>query len=379
MVTNLVRSAIASVLAVAAATASAQQAPARWSVDPTPMLTLGESQADTNDMFTQVVGATRLPDGRMLVGDLGSYALRLFSADGKLVRRFGRKGAGPGEIGYLKALLRCGDSVVTVDIDGNRTSVFTLGGEYVRVFRFSSPQTGRPPYTTACNSRNEFVHYGWEQREDMKGGAYRPMVPLWLSKADTVTPAAIATIAGAERYGQVVDKQLRGVRPLPLGKQTAIAIGSDRVYVATGDTYEIAVYDFAGKPRPSIRDSRPVQPTTRADIDHLKALATALATPSRQAAIERDLDAMPLPNVLPAYTALLVDRAGLLWAQDYPRSTSPTAAWTVFDVGTRRVATVGLPTHLEVYEIGDDYVLGRFLDPNEAVPQVRLYRLRRGR
>jgi hypothetical protein len=38
-----------------------------------------------------------------------------------------------------------------------------------------------------------------------------------------------------------------------------------------------------------------------------------------------------------------------------------------------------MPKHLEVYEIGRDYVLGRYLDPDESVPLVRMYRLTRGR
>ena len=114
----------------------AAQSPARWTVDATPILTLGESQADTNDMFSRVVGATRLPDGRVLVGDLGSYALRLFSPDGNMIRQFGRKGAGPGEIGYLANLLRCGDSLVTLDIEAQRLAL----GSSLRVLQ----QHGRP-------------------------------------------------------------------------------------------------------------------------------------------------------------------------------------------------------------------------------------------
>jgi hypothetical protein len=376
--TKRIRYAVAITLA-SASTAAAQAVPARWTVDQAPLLTLGASQADTNDMFTQVVGATRLPDGRILVGDLGSYALRMFSSDGKFLRRFGRKGSGPGEIGYLKDLLRCGDSVVTIDIDGNRTSVFSLGGDYARTFRFSSPQPGRPPYSTACNARGDLVHFGWETRTDMKGGAYRPMVPLWLSKTDTVARPAIATIPGSERFGLVVDNQIRGARPLPLGRQTAIAVGPDRVYVATGDRYEVMVYDFAGKQLAPIRETRAVPPTTRADVEYAKERELALAPPGRREVAERAWDELPVPKALPTYSSLVIDASGHVWAQEYARGASPTAEWTVFDAEGRRVATTSLPTHLEVYEIGNDYVLGRFLDPDEAVPQVRLYRLRRGR
>ena len=331
-------------------------------------------------MFAEVTGATRLPDGHILVGDQGSFALKLFSASGRFVRRFGRKGAGPGEIGNLKALLRCGDSLVTIDVDSRRTSVFSLGGDYVRSFRFSSAQPGRSPYLSACNHRGDFAHYGWENYADAKGGAYRAIVPLWLSRTDSGVRQVISTIPGSERLGGVRDNRVIGSGPLPLGKQTAIALGDDRIYVATGERYEILVFDFAGKQLEPMRDSRVVPATTRADIDYLKQKALARAQSlEQQARIERYYAEIPFPKTLPAYSTLLVDGAGHVWAQDYARAESPTTNWTIFDSRGRSIAAAALPAHFEVYEVGSDYVLARFMDPDEAIPQVRLYRLRRGR
>ncbi len=71
------------------------QAPRSWTIDAKPILQLGDSEIDTASSFEAVVGATRLRDGRILVGDHGSYALRLFSRDGRHIRDFGRKGSGP--------------------------------------------------------------------------------------------------------------------------------------------------------------------------------------------------------------------------------------------------------------------------------------------
>lgn len=59
------------------------------------------------------------------------------------------------------------------------------------------------------------------------------------------------------------------------------------------------------------------------------------------------------------------------------RASSKSVAWTVFSAeGTMR-ATVPLPTALEVYEVGRDYVLGRYVDADESVPEVRLYAVTR--
>ena len=354
------------------------QTPARWAIEPTPVVTIGQTETDTSGILTAVVGATRLPNGMILVGDHGDFSLRLFSPGGKLVRAFGRKGAGPGEVGYLKSLLRCGDSLVTLDIDPSRVSVFALDGHYIRSFRFDSPQAARAPYKTVCNRDGAFAHYGWESMGDVKGGAYRPVVPFWLSGASPDVRRVIGNFPGSERFGLVVGNQIRGSRPLPLGRQTEIAMAQGRVYIGTADQYEILAFDSSGRQVAIVRGARAPLQTTRDDITYAMEREIADVGEARRAAIERGYADMALPKTMPAYAALRVDVANYLWVQDYPRTRSTTVSWSVFDPSGRQVAEVPLPVHLEVYEIGTDYVLGRFMNPDEAVPQVRLYRLTRG-
>lgn len=349
-----------------------------WSVDASPTLSLGADPADTTVLFAIVAGATRLPDGRIIVGDRGAFTLHVFSPAGVPMRKFGRKGSGPGEIEYLKSLLRCGDSLVTQDIEGNRVSVFSLDGTYRRSFRFGSPQAAHPPYHTDCNARGDFVHYGWEQRPDMKGGAYRPLVPFWISRADSAVQKLIGTFPGSERYGLVVGGQLRGSRPLPLGKQPDVAVGASRIYIGTADRYEILVFDLQGHPVDTIRKAAGNLETTRADIQNAKEKELASSEQSWHPGIERDYATMPFPKTVPAYTDLVVDSEDHLWVQEFPRVRSPQVRWSVFSPMGSPVAEVLLPADLEVYEVGRDYVLGRFLNAEESIPQVRMYRLRRG-
>ena len=86
---------------------------------------------------------------------------------------------------------------------------------------------------------------------------------------------------------------------------------------------------------------------------------------------------MTLPKILPPYRALMVDAADMLWVQDYPRAGSAVVTWRVFASDGRTVAEVVLPSALDVYEIGLDYVLGRAVDEDEGVPEVQLFALRR--
>ena len=365
--------AVGSVLSVADA-----QAPlARWTINAQPVITIGQSDADTNALFVAVAGATRLPNGRILVGDRGEFTLRLFSPNGKQERAFGRKGSGPGEVNYLKSMLRCGDSVFTVDIDGNRTSVFSLDGKFVRMFRFGSPQAGRPPYDTACNAGGVFTHLGWEVAAQMRGGAYRPDVPYWLSAADSAVRHVVGTFPGSERFALVIDGQLRGTRPLPLGRQPTFALGDDRLYIGSADSYEIKSFDLSGKPLTTIRAAVSPRAVTDDDIEYAREIEIATSGERARQGIEQLWTTMPIPKTAPAHAALRVDHSGNLWVQDYPRAKAPMVTWRVFGRSGSPVAHVELPAHLTVFEIGADYVLGRYLDPEESIPQVRLYRLTR--
>lgn len=369
---------IAIVITRAPPTASGPDDLAIWTLDATPTLILGADERDTIAEFETVVAATRLEDGSVLVGDRGDFALKRFSADGAHLGSFGRLGSGPGEIRYLAPMLRCGDSVYAGDIgEGHRYSVFTLRGEYVRSFHFRPPPEQSVPYRSACNAAGDFVHIGWERFADATGGVYRSAVPMWLSRADSGAITLLDSVPGSERWGQLHEERLVGSRPLPLGKEPVLGIGRSQVYVGSADRFEIRAYRLDGSP--SIVLQRPEPPTavTPAHVQDLVERRVADGGESSRIAIERELGEIALPGVLPAYTHLLVDSEDLVWVRPFPPRDSSTVRWSVFAPTGALVAEVAVPTFLEVFEIGRDYLLGRYFDPNEAVPHVRVYRLNR--
>ena len=354
-------------------------AQARWRVSEQPVVTLGDVENDTAQLFEVVAGATRLRDGRILVGDRDEHSLHLFESDGRLVRSFGRKGGGPGEFNYLAQLWRCGDSVVTWDIDGHRASVFDLEGRFVRMFRFGSPEAGAGvPYGSACNRRGVFVHSGWGDMRPSTPNNYRGQVAFWTSRADSSVLLRLGRRPGSERRVHVVDGQIVGSAPLEFGRQTEVAIGSGRIYLGIAERYEILVFSASGDSLEPIRKNRAPAPVTAADTRAVLERRLATVRPDRRQATETDHASYPYPKVFPPYAALRVDALDHLWVQDYPRAASATVLWSVFNPAGRQVAEVALPRDLEVFEIGSDYVLGRYLDPDEAIPQVRVYRLDRG-
>jgi hypothetical protein len=210
----------------------------------------------------------------------------------------------------------------------------------------------------------------------MKGGVFRPRVPIWLSGVDsTVRP--VAEMDGSERWGLVVDGKLRGTRPLPLGKQPVLALGTDRFYIGTADSYSITMHDLNGRPIGTFGKPNVQLATTKDDIELAADLEAAGKSDEARARLRKSYDEMQLPKTVPAYLKMLVDSEGAVWVQDYPRAKSAWATWTVFSREGRQLAEVQLPTHLTVFEVGRDYVLGKYVDPVEDIPEIRFYRLRR--
>lgn len=68
-----------------------------WAVAPTPALTIGSLDGPHEQQLYRVFGAHRLPDGRIVVANSGSYELRFYDRDGQFLAASGGRGGGPGE------------------------------------------------------------------------------------------------------------------------------------------------------------------------------------------------------------------------------------------------------------------------------------------
>ena len=137
------------------------------------------------------------------------------------------------------------------------------------------------------------------------------------------------------------------------------------------------VFDLAGKRVGTIRDASKPTPVTATDIKAEVDLQTANKDEETRKRVAASYATMKLPATMPAYSAFRVDAMDLLWVRDYPRASSKTVRWSVFTSEGTPVGRVMLPSTLEVFEIGRDYMLGRFMDADVAIPQVHLYQVTR--
>lgn len=337
---------------------------ARWPVDTKPQFVLGASGDANKAEFAFVNGATKLPDGNIMVGDRGDYSMFIVSPADVTVKKFGRNGDGPGELRSPFFMWRCGSAVFVSN--GTVIKVFGLDGTYQRSFRFGSTIGKRGAYRSSCNQQGTFVHYGWDDgKGQQRGIPFRTQVPVWISPGDSTSGTLVSMALSSERFDNSI---------LPLGRETRIALGKNRVYVGEADSYEIRVFTFDGRPLPSIRKDAKVVAVSAQDIkDDLDRTVAMMGEKFRKVA-ESDYARAPMPKTLPPYRELVVDIDDNLWVRDYAR-TGANVVWTVFNASGKQVAELQLPNALEVSEIGRDYVLGRYISEETGAPEVRSYRL----
>lgn len=104
---------------------------------------------------------------------------------------------------------------------------------------------------------------------------------------------------------------------------------------------------------------------------------TRIGDPNRRRERRREYREIPLPDRMPAFSALRVGAGGYLWMQEHvPPGTEDPARWSAFDPDGRLLGEVTMPRRFSPHDIGRDYVLEVFTDELE-VERVQLYRLRR--
>lgn len=319
-----------------------------------------------------VTSAVRVGDG-VVVANSGTGELRWYDASGGLARSAGRKGTGPGEfahIGWVGVLP--GDSIAAWDPVLRRLSIFRSDGRFSRVVAVSgagplaSVPGVLPDAALLLSSRTR--------------GEPPPNVTVWrdtvlllrVRLADGRTDT-IGRFPGTEWYGGANAR----VQTVPLERQTSVAVAGDRIYVGTGERYEIGVYGADGALRERFgRPHAPVRLTGEDRAAFLRDVVHVGGTERDRQERARSLAAAPFPETLPPYTSLLTDAAGNVWVREpqRPTHTPPISRWSVFDPRGRWIATLDGPGRFKALQIGPDWMLGTLADSVDA-EHVLVYRI----
>jgi hypothetical protein len=81
---------------------------------------------------------------------------------------------------------------------------------------------------------------------------------------------------------------------------------------------------------------------------------------------------------MPAYSRLLADAGGWLWVEEFFAAGDQYRSHVIFSPDGRPVARVRLPRQFEMRQIGQDYIIGIWLDDATGVEYVQQFGLDRG-
>ena len=346
-----------------------------------PLFDLGGS-GDIHDEFNRVNDAVRFSDGTVAVGDAGDQVIRVFGPDGTWLRNIGRRGGGPGEFQGLSGLyLLPGDTLATYDFQHRRLSLFLPDGTLVR------ETTLQPGETSFLQPGGRFADGGLAMLigrsfgPGAESGMVRDTSTLLSYSRDGVPGDTIARFPGPETYVSVFssgDRRGMTVSSLPFGRSTNVAVGPDRFVVATTDSYELRIHSQTGELHRIVRRAHTLRPVTEEDVEAYINTITSSPTmrPETRDRLVRMNREAPRPETMPAYGTVHLAETGDLWVSEYavPGENRTPRTWSVFNPEGHGMGDVVLPARFTPFQIGDDRVLGRWLDEDD-IHHVRIYRL----
>lgn len=382
---------------------------AEYRISERPLVSIGVVKGEDAYQLFRVRSAVQLQSGVIVVANNGTSELRYYDAQGRHLRTVGRPGDGPGEfreLWYARAIR--GDTVVTWDVGQRRVSYFDSNGDLAHSF-------------TADLSEHQ-VHVG-----EHSIPAYPiEMVATWdglllfhaaapssvlsgLRSDGTHDPGAVAddgvyrldySLFSVDRTGSVV----RAFGPVPavewfmsggirqfrfMGHWFYMAGGRQQFVIGSGKPYSYQVTSGSDGLR---RVDTNIPARAISDEIWSRRIQRALPESPSRDRIAR-LEAMPKPDTMPSYSALLLDDEDRVWIQEYDpdrsaiqytvgvasdRSPEPAPAqrWSVFELDGRQVGRLELPANVRIMDISRGRVIA-VAEDEFRVERVQVFSLER--
>ncbi len=362
-----------------------------WRVATVPRASAGAPMAAEDYQLYEVGDATRLADGRIVVANSGSNQLLVFDDAGGYLDAWAGQGEGPGEFRSL-ALVQPwpGDSLVAADSVQGRIAIFDLQGGHGR----TTALMGEPGGFFRSISTDPISHRMMDMLPDGtiltrdEGGSMTEGLWRWdhaygLVLADGTTTASMGDHPGPETYSESVlveEERMYYVTRLrhPFGRSTFAAAWGDLIAFGQNETYEIRAFASDGSLARIVRREHVVGTPTQAQLDaDFHERFADLSDEDRDRRLEVAAN-VPMVETFPAYSGLEVDALDHLWVREFelPGDEGANPVWTVFDPEGRALGFVETPAGLTIYEIGEDYILGKTVDELD-VEYVQLWELAR--
>lgn len=257
-------------------------------------VTVFEIPSEANDgsaLFEHVSSAVITQSGLIAIADDRAQRVRLFDRRAKVVRTWGRVGAGPGEFKGLWTIGECAKgSLYAYDRMLQRLTVLPLDGGAPRVYPIAESLT-----TFVCGPRGLLV---LPQLPDLKGPPLGDGGRLLYRGTVEFRDEQVRRVA--QRGGVTLGE------PRTLGQFSSFAVSGDQVAIATGDSAWIDVFSRNGKHLGGFRAGVLGRRPTIAQYTHAaEVISSSLSEESQRRASVRLMLRQPMPERLPPYASIV--------------------------------------------------------------------------
>lgn len=294
------------------------------------------------------------PTGGLVLGDPGTGRVVVLEPGGRQVLAFGRIGAGPGEFRALRAVeLDEAGKVVAFDPGNARVTWFSASGEIER------ERTVAGAMAVGAFRDGSLLLRRIDAQEALAAtGIHRPRHLLIRLPSDGSAEIPLLSVPGDEAMYEQHPRMGLIYGPVPFGRTTLTALGSDRLVVADNRAFEIRHYSLDGKLERIVRRQVGEIAVTR---EHLEQYLSALPggdTEEGRGRLREAVGRVELPRTLPFLDALQMSRRGTVWVRSYAPPGERVATWSVFSSTGELQLEAALPAAFRASSATDSSLFG---------------------
>lgn len=297
---------------------------------------VGGDAPDGEPVLLSASHALRL-GSRVVVADRRGTAIVFIDSTGRLIRKVGQQGGGPGEFRVINWLGACaGDSLFVVDNALQRMTVLAPDGSYLR--QYSIPGN---VVQWSCAGQGVIA---------MLMGPKRLFGPSEMGRHPPDTAAVLRGGTSGDTTTMIAAVQIGEQRPV--GLTTRIALGVDRLWIGTGESSYVVGYTLQGVARESLLVDIPRRKLSRREYELVIDRMMGPAPPAMRAMV---LDA-PMPEYHPRYGPIYAGPGGVAWVVT-SMSTDSVTTLRAFASGGRVLGDVAFAHRVTVLAVGPDYLI----------------------
>ena len=358
-----------------------------WTISDEPLVQIGTVDGAAQYQLGSVVRAVRLSNGDIVLGDRSNTVLRRYDRNGVFMWEASRQGEGPGEherLSWVGAL--ASDSIVTWDSLLRRIQIFGPDGSVGRTLRVEAPWSDfTPSGVLGVWGRNLVMSFADYSEEMPEGVARWPGFRLATVSLDDDAVAALVDMRGDEQEFTSYPDGGWARTGYQYGKGPLSTVNAGALAVADTEAFSIRLVSLRdGFTSRIVRRDEPMVSVTE---EHVEAFLDWMVWRNQvwggmteeQAEAQRPAwRQLPIAPTLPLLSAIHLDRAGNLWVRPYSLPRAESLPYEVYAPDGTWLGNLATPPGLQVGdgEIGDDYILGVWMDEQD-VEYVRMYRLAR--